>query len=426
MKIQFHRGLNQIGGCITEISTCSSRVFIDMGQNLPGCGVQTSEQEDHDMVRKLFDANRKKHEVVFYTHCHGDHIGLFHHVPENVPQYMGEGAKAIFKLKYEILLKGETLKEKHDEESIGRLNELIKKIDDIHTWEPPKPKHTVKPIVIGDIRITPFLCCHSVYDAYMFLIEAEGKRIWHTGDYRGHGYLGKGLFPVLNTYAKDIDLLITEGTMLGRPGEEVVHESVVSRRIAEQIDKYKYVFILASATDWERITAIKNAAKSRNRRLFVTGLFLQESIKLIMQREDPVWGKPFQKEPRILNEGIIANNRKNGFCAICGAKHLDRVMELRTGLDDSHTLLIYSSWDGYYKNPEQVILNPSYKELRDSFTNCIDIHTPGHASCETIAKVVRTVKPKVGVVCIHKEEGCSLESLEIGDVRVWEEEIVEL
>ena len=38
MIINIHRGLEQIGGCITEISTETSRVFIDMGQNLPGNG----------------------------------------------------------------------------------------------------------------------------------------------------------------------------------------------------------------------------------------------------------------------------------------------------------------------------------------------------------------------------------------------------
>lgn len=52
-------------------------------------------------------------------------------------------------------------------------------------------------ITIGDIKVTPFYNCHSIYDSYMFLIEADGKRIWHTGDYREHGYLGKGLFPTL-------------------------------------------------------------------------------------------------------------------------------------------------------------------------------------------------------------------------------------
>lgn len=35
MKITIHRGLNQIGGCITEISTEKTRILIDLGQNLP-------------------------------------------------------------------------------------------------------------------------------------------------------------------------------------------------------------------------------------------------------------------------------------------------------------------------------------------------------------------------------------------------------
>lgn len=48
MNIQVHRGLSQIGGCITEISTATSRVFIDMGQNLPGVGEPTTDGQDQD------------------------------------------------------------------------------------------------------------------------------------------------------------------------------------------------------------------------------------------------------------------------------------------------------------------------------------------------------------------------------------------
>lgn len=35
MKITMHRGIDQIGGCITEIATEKSRILIDLGQNLP-------------------------------------------------------------------------------------------------------------------------------------------------------------------------------------------------------------------------------------------------------------------------------------------------------------------------------------------------------------------------------------------------------
>lgn len=46
MDIKVHRGLEQIGGCITEISTATSRVFIDFGQNLPGNGEATTPEQD--------------------------------------------------------------------------------------------------------------------------------------------------------------------------------------------------------------------------------------------------------------------------------------------------------------------------------------------------------------------------------------------
>ena len=36
------------------------------------------------------------------------------------------------------------------------------------------------------------------------------------GDYRQHGYLGKGLLPTWKKEATDIDAFITEGTMLKR------------------------------------------------------------------------------------------------------------------------------------------------------------------------------------------------------------------
>src|SRR5574344_1776474 len=86
MNIKVHRGLDQIGGCITEISTETSRVFIDFAQN------------------------KKQHEAVFYTHGHEDHVGLFEYIPEDVPQYMSEGTKGLLEIKYDVLYEGADLK----------------------------------------------------------------------------------------------------------------------------------------------------------------------------------------------------------------------------------------------------------------------------------------------------------------------------
>ena len=45
-----------------------------------------------------------------------------------------------------------------------------------------------EPVIVKDIKVTPLLVDHSAYNAYMLLIEAEGKKILHTGDFRNHGF----------------------------------------------------------------------------------------------------------------------------------------------------------------------------------------------------------------------------------------------
>ena len=110
MKIKVHRGLDQIGGCITEISTETSRVFIDFGQNLPGYGVPTTPEEDEALVTQIFAQNKKEHEAVFYTHGHEDHVGLLEYIPKDVPQYMSEGTKGFLEIKYDVLYEGADLK----------------------------------------------------------------------------------------------------------------------------------------------------------------------------------------------------------------------------------------------------------------------------------------------------------------------------
>ena len=92
---------------------------------------------------------------------------------------------------------------------------------------------------------------------------------------------------------------------------------------------------------------------------------------------------------------------------IVGTSQMDRVKELLCKLPQEETLLIYSSWDGYYKIPEQVKANSTYKEFRDMFHNVMDIHTSGHADKATIKKVIETANPKK-VICIHKEADAEL------------------
>lgn len=180
MRITIHRGIDQIGGCITEISTSEARILIDLGQNLPdGEGVVKDNFASREAIEKITQGI----DALFYTHYHGDHLGLFHYVPDNIRQYIGQVAKRVALCKHRQLsyIKG---REELSAEEIAKLE----KMDELSPGEC---------ITIENIKITPYFVSHSAYDAYMFLIEAEGKRILHTGDFRGHGYLSKGLLPTI-------------------------------------------------------------------------------------------------------------------------------------------------------------------------------------------------------------------------------------
>lgn len=274
------------------------------------------------------------------------------------------------------------------------------------TWKRTALKKSPSPITIGDIRVTPFFTCHSIYDAHMFLVEADGKRIWHTGDYRQHGYMGKGLFPMLRRYATDIDVLITEGTMLKRK-DKCIHECEVSRKMESVMQAFKYVFVLASATDIERLASIKVAAENANKPLCILSLFMKRTMELFTVRDSSLSRGLFSFAPLFYTDKLYGKLKRRGFAMVVGTSQTDRIKELLDKLLQEETLLIYSSWDGYYKNAEQVKANSKYKEFREIFHNVVDIHTSGHADKATIRKVIETVCPKE-LICIHKEAGATL------------------
>lgn len=434
MDIIIHRGLEQIGGCINEISTATSRIFIDMGQNLPGVSEPTTPDQDKAMVETIFAQNRKEHQAVFYTHTHEDHIGLFSLVPEDVPQFIGEGAKEIMIAKYESIIEAIKLvnkvnrfklknddkpEQKSSEERADSVapnhNAMLQRLKSFKTWERSNPHTAPRSIEVGDIRVTPFFCSHSAYDCYMLLIEADGKRIWHTGDFREHGYLGKGLMPTIKHYATDIDVLITEGTMLGRT-DQCIHEREVSRRMALAMEAFKYVVVLASSTDIERLASIKQAAKAANKDFYISNKFMRKTMSIFTRREASVSKGLFDFHPKIMRSTDgSATMRKRGFVFIATAAQLGPVQYLCKGLNPTEVLLIYSAWDGYYKDPEQVKANPRYKFFREAFDNVVDIHTSGHADRETLARVITIINPKESIIGIHKDPGTTLKSLDISD-----------
>lgn len=398
MNITIHRGASQIGGCITEIKTQGAKILIDLGSNLPGTNKEDFTSEDIKRITSGVDA-------IFYTHYHGDHVGFLADVDKDIPQFIGEGAKGVMLCKYNALAAhGDYSKEL---EAVERLK-IYKAGEEITCF--------------GDIVITPYYCSHSAFDAYMFKIEAEEKTILHTGDFRGHGYMGSKLIPMLNKYVKQVDILVTEGTMLSRTTEAVKTERDIQEEVAEVLKKHKYVFALSSSTDIDRLASFHAACKQVDRYFYVDkfqesvlDVFTKHTTSSLYDFSDKGKGKTVfvQWEYRHHRKGNVVNEMKRrGFLMPirCGAEHL--VKSMKTLYTDEKPVLVYSMWKGYWDGSKEQQLE-NVLNIRSLFdTESINqIHTSGHADCSTLSEVCFATNPRLAIIPIHKDKDtdyCSL------------------
>ena len=189
MEITIHRGTNQIGGCVTEINQDGYKLFIDLGEELPG-----KESSGELAIEGLTKGDTSK-SALFITHYHADHIGKLLEAQSDVPVYMGETALEIYSCSSArlrpILQPDGIANFMHLQERLQKANSF--KAGQILYW--------------GPIRVTPLMIDHSAFDAYMFVIEAGGTRLLYTGDFRGHGFRSKAIPKMLAVYAKNKELM---------------------------------------------------------------------------------------------------------------------------------------------------------------------------------------------------------------------------
>ena len=393
IDITVHRGAHQIGGCITAISTKNCKVIIDLGSNLPGSASADFSAAEIVDITKNADA-------IFYTHYHGDHVGLFKYVPSSIPQFIGKGAQEVMVCKYE------TLKETDCKETAQRLR----------TYEPSRCMDVAGK---GHIFITPYFVSHSAFDAYMFKIECEGQVILHTGDFRRHGYLGKGLFPVLKKLVGRVDVLITEGTMLGRMQEKVLSENDIKINVSRLLKQHKYVFALCSSTDMDRLASFHAACKEAHR-TFVVDEYQANVLNIFSKyagHKADLFN--FNKVFRLINyktEKVKKYLSQTGFFMPIRASQLKLLKAIMAEYPDEPAWLIYSMWKGYAEE-NKPYTNHQIQAIRNYFEDRImdgtkdGFHTSGHADVNTIKDVCEIVSPRLGIIPIHKEENTYLESI---------------
>ena len=377
MEINIIRGQNQIGGSIIEVSSKNTKIILDVGSNLDDKEIVVPE------IEGLFKGEAK-YDGVLISHYHSDHVGLSTRILPDIPIYMGEKSYEIHKVSNEYMEK-EYLKE-------------------------PKVFKAEEEFLIGDIKITPYLCDHSAFDAYMFLLDCEGKKILYTGDFRSNG---RKFFQSLLNKLPKVDVLITEGTNLSNDkiGKINLTEKELEKKGIEILERNdRPVFVLIASTNIDRIVTFYKIANTTKR------LFLLDTYAGVIT--DTIGGnipnpktfskvKIFQTSSR--KHEILENYSKNKIWKSEIAKS-NFLMCVRTSMKkylESYPkefsfegcTMFYSMWEGYKKekNTKEFL-----EFMEEKGVKVISLHTSGHADEKDFDKLIKKVEPKI-IIPVHTE-----------------------
>ena len=374
MNIIIHRGTHQIGGSAIEISTASTRIILDFGNELSLDEKYTPIDLDIGGVTKgIPDCDG-----IVISHYHMDHLGQLTSVLPEIPLYMGELSKEVAVISTEYQDKN-----------------LYLRLLGANTFRGGEA------FTIGDIRIRPLVIDHSAADSYMFVIEAEGKHVLYTGDFRMHGLRHHILDQLVNTYIGEVDVLITEGTSLSRDADKYISEAAVLDDISSYIQDGKYVFVMCSSTNIDRIMGIWqnmptdkvlicDAYQKRILDTVINNVYYESSL---YRRHD---------SPLVLNKGSYPKYyMDHGFVSLVrGTENF--ISQIREFPKDD-VRIIYSMWTGYIEE------NLALKTLLEIYPTYI-CHASGHVSKDDLIKFIELVNPDA-IIPVHTDNPERLEEL---------------
>ena len=377
MEINIIRGQNQIGGSIIEISSKSTKIILDIGSNL----------EDKEIVVPEIDGLFKgeaKYDGVLISHYHSDHVGLATRILPDIPIYIGEKSYEIHKVSNEYMEK-EYLKE-------------------------PKVFKAEEEFLIGDIKIIPYLCDHSAFDAYMFLLDCEGKKILYTGDFRSNGR--KSFEPLLRKLPK-VDVLITEGTNLSNDkiGKINLTEKELEKKGIEILEgNDRPVFVLMAATNIDRLVTFYKIANT-TKRLFLLDTYAGQitatiggnipnprtfsNVKIFQTSSSKHEILENYKKNKISRDKI-ANSSFLMCVRASMKKYLEKYPE---EFSFEGCTMFYSMWEGYKK---QENMKEFLKFMEEKGVKTISLHTSGHADEKDFDKLIKKIEPEI-IIPVHTE-----------------------
>jgi len=346
-------------------------------------------------IPALYNKTRDKETAIIISHSHQDHYGLIDFVDNDIPVYLGKASHKLIELTAVF----------------GGRKPVIKKPIYITSYEI---------FTFGDIEITPYFMDHACCDAYAFLLKGEGKTIFYSGDFRGHGRKWRSFNKFLHIAPKNVDYMLMEGTSISRSNKRFETEEQLEEQFIKTFKDTKGInFVYVSGQNIDRLVTIFRACR-RCGKLFVIDFYianvLYELAKLDYRVPYPSKNFPEVKvyNPSLLTKRIQNFNRNDLIDRFAQfnidyeeineqAKNI--VMTIRSSM--AHEIkkikklkgatLIYSMWEGYKDNSyTKKFLNDIVK----SGATINTIHTSGHADNYTLKKMYNAVLPKM-LIPIH-------------------------
>lgn len=386
MNITIHRGTNQIGGCVTEYEYKGWRLFVDYGEQFPGTPKATLQVEG----LTYGDVSKS---VLLITHYHGDHVGCIAELPEDLLIFIGKTTKDILeKLSDHI---------GYADDEYKALNARLKSVDYFY------PGHLRE---WGQFRITPIIMDHSAFDAYAFCIEAGGLKVFHTGDFRTHGFRSSKLPQVIENYVGKVDYMVCEATNVNRSDKSIKPEHELQKEFTQAFVDNKYNVVYLSSTNIDRLFGLYHAALRAGRPFYVSKY--QKEIMDIVAGRDNIWGKSrlykykVEREPIILqregdkfrvNDKFVSFLAEHGYVIV--AREGDRFDELLSRIPSEGRKTYLSMWRGYLDKLNEAHNPRLAKSVPENY---VYLHTSGHCDMDSLENLVEMLNPGA-IIPIHTD-----------------------
>ena len=386
MRVRIHRGTREVGGNCIELYSGGKTLLLDMGMPL------TAPDPANVKLPQIDGLQGDDHNFlgIVVSHPHFDHYGLIQKAPSSTRIFIGSDAEKILRAAIPF----------------GSFGVAFKNVTHY--------QHRVR-FEAGPFQITPFLNDHSAFDAYSFLVEADGKSLFYSADFRGHGRKARLFDQFLKTAPKKVDVLLMEGTTIGREGgkEIIKSETDLEQEIFESL-KVTTGLALAyfSPQNIDRFVTFFRASK-RSGRTFVVDLYLAHILDALGRKSLP---SPRGNDLRVFLPSTMKRRiiREKSFDFVAPyyprriypeevakrAGELTVIFRPSMAADFKNALqgakLFYSLWPGYLERGEFDL-----RHWCAAHGVGFEIHhTSGHAGVSDLKRLVKALEPK-RLVPIH-------------------------